>query len=320
MEPIVLTDSQTGSIAKIAPELGWNCYEFTAQLEGQPIEVLDSAPDFLEGNQSPSGHGIPVLFPFPNRIRAGKFQWEGKDFHLPAGKVAYNQDNAIHGFCLDRPWRVVEQGPDFATGEFRLSQDAPDRLELWPADFVIQVRYQIQDSTLRSEILISNPDEKPLPWGFGTHAYFKLPLGAKSSPDRCLLQAPASEQWDLIECMPTGNKRPIPPEIDLREGAYFDVLKLDDVLTGLPTGGAPLICTLLDEAAGLQVEQICDPVFRELVVYTPPNRAAVCMEPYTCLTDAINMQALGFDAGWQTLPAGETWKSWIEIRAGRIIV
>lgn len=320
MEPIVLKDARSGAIAKIAPELGFNCFELTVPIDGQTVSAIDAAADFLEGKQSPSGHGIPLLFPYPNRIRGGKYTWEGKEYFLPPDKVAYNKDNAIHGFCLDRAWRVTDQGDNYAVGEFLLSRDAPDRRDLWPADFQLEVRYTVEGTTLRTDIRVTNPDSVPLPWGFGTHPYFKLPLGKDSDPARCLIEAPATAQWELVDCLPTGAKKPIPPDIDLRDGAYFDVLKIDDVLTGLPSGPDPIRCTIWDESAGLQLEQISDPVFQELVVYTPPGRAAVCLEPYTCVTDAINLQAQDFKTGWQVLPPGETWEGQIAIRVGRIIV
>lgn len=320
MKPILLKDSRSNATAKIAAELGFNCYEFIAPVAGELVDVIDAAPDFIEGKASFSGHGIPLLFPFPNRIKGARFTWKGKDYHIPPGKAAYNKDNAIHGFCLDRAWKVTDQGENFAVGEFQLSREAPDRREYWPADFILEVHYTLKDTTLRADIRVTNPDSVPLPWGFGTHPYFKLPLGKSSHPKHCLIEAPASEQWDLIECLPTGEKRPIPETIDLREGAYFDVLKVDDVLSGLPKGPEPIRCTIYDEGAGLQLEQITDPVFRELVVYIPPGRAAVCLEPYTCVTDAINLEGKGIDTGWQVLPPGKSWTSWIEIRVGQILV
>jgi aldose 1-epimerase len=74
----------------------------------------------------------------------------------------------------------------------------------------------------------------------------------------------------------------------------------------------------MDEKAGVQVAQVYDPVFRECVVYTPPNRPAVCIEPYTCVTDAINLQAQGIDTGWRVLKTGDEFRTWIEIRASLI--
>ena len=49
------------------------------------------------------------------------------------------------------------------------------------------------------------------------------------------------------------------------------------------------------------------PLSRELVVFTPKHRQAVCLEPYTCTTDAINLQQHGVDAGWLVLPPGQRW-------------
>ena len=150
MDIVTISDNRSGASAKIAADLGFNCFEFIAPVNDERVEVIDAASDFAEGKQSPSGHGIPILFPYPNRIRGGKYQWKGQEYHLPPGKVAYNKDNAIHGFCLDRPWRVTEQGENFVTGEFKLSQDAPDRRDFWPADFVLEVRYRLQDAATRA--------------------------------------------------------------------------------------------------------------------------------------------------------------------------
>lgn len=319
-DPIVLKDESSGSAAHIAAQIGFNCYAFRARVGDRAIEVLDADPEFVEGSSRPSGHGIPILFPFPNRIRGGRYSWDGRDYQLSPENVSFDPTgNAIHGFCLDRPWRVVQHGPRFAVGEFQLSVDAPDRQQYWPADFVIQVRYELSGASLRADIRVSNPSDKPLPWGFGTHPYFRLPLGEEGTAASVLIEAPASEEWELVDCLPTGNRKPVSEAKDLRDGAEFQTLKLDDVLTGLQPQGSAVEFTILDPAAGLQVVQRCDPIFRELVVYTPPNRDAVCLEPYTCPTDAINLQQQGIDTGWQVLPPGGEFRTWIEIRAGQIL-
>ena len=105
----------------------------------------------------------------------------------------------------------------------------------------------------------------------------------------------------------------------MREGAYYDVLKLDDVLTGLRHSAGAIETAVLDETAGLQVMQRFDTSFRELVAFTPPWTDAVCLEPYTCLTDAINLQQQDIDAGLAILPPGDRHTGWIEISAGRIL-
>jgi aldose 1-epimerase len=318
MDVISLSDARSGSTAKIAPALGFNCFDFQARVGDELVQVIDASPQFSRGSEKPSGHGIPILFPFPNRITAGRFSWDGKDYEISASNASFHAKNAIHGFCLDRPWRVTSRGSDFAVGVFQLSVDAPDRLAYWPTDFRIEVRYSVHGPRLRADVLIINPTDKSLPWGLGTHPYFKLPLSAKSRSSRCLIEAPASQEWELVDCLPTGRRVPISESKDLREGAYFDVLKLDDVLTGL--GDKPTVeCGILDEEAGLQVTQRFPSAFRELVVYTPPNRDAICLEPYTCVTDAVNLAPRGIDTGWQVLDPGGEVRTWIEIGAGEVI-
>ncbi|WP_013627619.1 aldose 1-epimerase [Rubinisphaera brasiliensis] len=309
MPALTLLDSASGSQARLLPELGFNLFEFSVTMNGQQIDVLDSDPEFDQGTVKPSRCGIPLLFPFPNRIAAGKFSWDGKDYQLPVGKPG---DHYIHGFCLDRPWRVIDQSENHVTGEFQLSVDAPDRINLWPADFRIRCTYLVRGNALKARYEFHNPDDKPLPWGFGTHAYFKLPLTDSSSTEHITLDAPVHEQWVLENFIPTGEK--IPASADLKSAAYYTTLKLDDVFTDVRPDGDSLDCTIVDEGSGLQVVQACDPEFRELVVFTPPGRDAVCMEPYTCPTDAINLEARGIKCGWQTLAPGETKETWIDIR------
>lgn len=322
-QTVQIRDPASGTTATIAPELGFNCFEFLTTAAGQSLSVIDAAPDFAAGNERPSGHGIPILFPFPNRIRNGRFVWEGDEYHLPEANVSYDRaGNAIHGFCLDRPWRVVHQGEQFVVGEFQLSQDAPDRLEFWPSDFILTVRYAVRENTLEMRVTIFNPSGAALPWGFGTHPYFRLPFADGSEPEQCLIQIPAVEAWDLVDCLPTGTIRPVPPEKDFREGEYYGITPHDDVLTGLFTETEqPFFETVIyDEPGGFQVSQRFDRWFREVVVFTPPNRKAVALEPYTCVTDAVNLQQRGVDAGWQVLDAGGEVQLAIDIEAGPIIV
>ncbi|NQV24909.1 MAG: aldose 1-epimerase [Rhodopirellula sp.] len=320
---VSIESADSDSTARISVDRGFNCFEFKADIDGRVVDVIDSQAGFADGAGRVSGNGIPLLFPFPNRIKGGNFSWAGKDYQLPADKVGYdNTGNAIHGLCIDRPWRIVAQGDDFVIGEFQLSEDAPDRLKLWPADFIIRVQYEISGATLQSKFEIFNPDKVVLPWGLGTHAYFKLPLTAETEADKCLCVAPVTEQWELIDCLPTGKKSALPSDVPLTDGVYFGERKLDDVFSGVP---ADIVeCVIMDEAAGLQIAQRNPGSFTELVIYTPPNRNAICFEPYTCVTDAINLEQSeaakqGLNTGWKTLGPGEMFSTWIDISAEQVL-
>lgn len=321
MTPIKITDPDSGSNAHILPELGFNCYQFQAMVDGQCIDVIDAHPEFQHGDQRPSSNGIPILFPFPNRIANARYQWEGVTYELPTEKTYHdNNGNAIHGFCLDQPWRVIAQEETFAIGQFQLSIDGKNRLKYWPGDIFIEVKYEVRGAALRAEFRIGNPGQTSVPWGLGTHPYFKVPLSEQGSLKNCLIEAPATEEWVQENCLPTGEKRPIQQSHDLREGAWLDQLTADHVLSGLPEEIEQYECLVMDEQGGLVVSQDYDSLFSELVVFTPPNRNCVCLEPYTCVTNAINMTRKDVETGLRVLPPESEIKTWIEIRAGKVIV
>ncbi|MCC7422189.1 MAG: aldose 1-epimerase [Planctomycetaceae bacterium] len=318
--PLVLRDPSSGSEAHLAAHLGFNCFTFDAHLGSRVVRVLDTADDFPSPKYRPSAYGIPILFPFPNRIERGRYTWNGKEYELPEGAVPYDRfGNAIHGFCLDRPWRVLRSGPSFALGAFQLSVDAPDRMQYWPADFLIEVRYEVLRATLRADIRIANPSSQPLPWGFGTHPYFRLPLAAESQIGRCTIEAPVSELWELDGFLPTGRRVAIPEEKNLADAIYADLLQIDDVFTGVQSIAGTVEAVIIDEDAGLQVTQRTPSEYRELVVFTPPRGGAICLEPYTCVTNAVNLAARGLDAGWRVLPPGGEFRTWIEIVASPVL-
>lgn len=317
MHVVTISDAQTGATAQIAAGFGFNCFDFQAVVEGRPVAVLSTEPGFPAPGMRPSRSGIPILFPFPNRIENARFTWQGKDYELPANAP---NGHAIHGFCHDRPWRVIEQGPNFVTGQFQLSLDAPDRLPYWPTDFILEVDYELIHNRLRTNFRINNPSAEDLPWGLGTHAYFHLPLTENGSLEDVTIEAPVTKLWEVVEGLPTGRILEIPPEKALRQGAYYTALQLDDVYTGIDVGGVQFDCVILDERAGLQVTQTCPPIFREIVAFTPPQRPAVCLEPYTCVTNAINLESRGLETGLRVLAPGTEFHTWIDLTVGKIWV
>lgn len=316
MPPITIYDPHGPAEATILPEVGFNCFRYETEILGQRVSVLDAMPGFAEGSAKPSGSGIPILFPFPNRIRAGKFEWAGRTYEIPGTD---KWGNAIHGFVLNRPWRVIDQARDFVTAQFQLSVDAPDRLAQWPCDFQLEVRYELYLGRLRAHFTVTNPGTEDLPWGLGTHPYIKLPLATGSSADDCTVEVPADRRWELVDCLPTGQQLELDDAYDLRDGATCSKLSLDDVYTQLRVDGPQFDCVLIDARAGYQVTLTAPPIFREIVMFTPPSRGAICIEPYTCVTDAINLEAQGLDAGLRVLAPGSEFCTWLDLAAGPVL-
>jgi aldose 1-epimerase len=122
---VTLKDAQ-GSSARISVEHGFNCFELLAKVDDRTVDVISTLPGFEETGERPSGSGIPLLFPFPNRICEGRYSWEGKDYELPSDTVGFDgMGNAIHGFVIDRPWRVTSQSE---TGRSRPAKAVAGRL------------------------------------------------------------------------------------------------------------------------------------------------------------------------------------------------
>lgn len=282
--------------AEVWPGVGFNCLRWAAG--GR--EWLYASPQWAD-DAVPTRSGVPILFPFPNRIRGGFFTHAGREFRLPPNDPA--KKNAIHGFALRHPWPVTEAAADadsaWVTGEFRLSAARPDWRDLWPADFTLTATYRLTADALTLDYAVKSDAE--LPCGLGLHPYFNVPAAA------CRLTTGPLELWPLDENLPAGETVPAPERLDFRGGRAVADGPLDDLFraAGVLGGhdGLRHLATVQHTGAAGSVEVWASPAFRELVLFAPPHRQAVAVEPYTCPTDAVNMPG----HGWHTLPANELW-------------
>jgi aldose 1-epimerase len=302
-----------GSLAEVWPAHGFNCLRW--QAGGR--ELLYQAHDWAD-NPVPTRSGVPILFPFPNRIRDGVFTYRGRTYRLPKNDSA--KANAIHGFAPRHPWRVVGYGADAASawvhGDFRLSKDAPNTADVWPGDALLSVIYRLTPDRLQIEMRVRNVGEGPFPFGVGLHPYFRPPAADVS---RAVLHAPARSIWCLENGLPTGERRSPPDDLNWNRPRPVSGTQLDTVYGDLgaiaeAAGGMVLRATLGDVELPGRLELWTTLDFRESVLFTPPHRQAVCLEPYTCVTDAVNLQAAGLDAGWRELAAGGEWSGTVAFR------
>jgi aldose 1-epimerase len=221
---LIALDDGAGGRASIWPGLGFNCFEWQVVRGGQTLQLLYADPGlFLETEPRPTRSGIPILFPFPNRIRDGRFAWGAKEYQLPLNDST--RQNAIHGFACRRAWRLVGEGADekeaWVRGAFRAAVDDPNSLPLWPADHEIQVTYRLGQGCLRIEAEVRNPDAIALPFGLGYHPYFRLPFTANARADNCTISVPARSYWLTKDSLPTGQTEPVAGGRDLNTPRRF---------------------------------------------------------------------------------------------------
>ena len=279
------------AVAEIAPALGNNCFSFRTNA---PVLEEVSFADFL---RKPTSYGIPVLFPFPNRIRDGRFTFDGE---------AFTVDPPRHGFVRDKPWRVVSHGATDDAGAWHTSSfdaaDYPEHiLRQFPFPFRVEMTYRLKDGRLTIETVARNTGQRSMPAGFGIHPYFR-------KPDEGVLTVPAEARWELSDSLATGRIVPVEGDYDLRGGKSFDGMALDDIFTrvGADADGSAR-CMIVDEEGGTEtVVEFSPEKLPHVVVYTPPApRRAVCVEPNSCPTDAFNLRSKGIESGVIVLSPGE---------------
>lgn len=317
-----LMDAEETVRAEVWPAWGFNCLRWQVrQPDGNWGDVLYTAPDW-EANPVPTRSGHPILFPFPGRLREGKFTFMERVYQLPLTDSA--KQNAIHGFTPRNKWRVADSNGDddfaFITGEFSLRKDLPAELGDWPADFTLSVTYKLYRDRLMVTATVANTGRGPLPFGLGYHPYFRLPDVPDPDIAAYVLQANAGQIWETDDNnLPTGWRKDVPGDIDFRYPFPIAGTVLDNVYTDVKGGTTELgglveMASLSHPAAARRLVVLADPAFRELVLFTPPHRQAVAIEPYTCSADAANYWDRGVDCGWQVIQPGREWEAGVEYR------
>ncbi len=302
------------AIAEIVPALGNNCYAFRISDGKKWLNLIDEPPDLETLAQRPTAFGNPILFPFPNRIRNGKWEFEGKTYQFDKEPES---PTTIHGLLLNRPYQVDkhEANENGATLVCSLnSQDFPDVSCQYPFPFKIEITYTLKDSVLTMAVSIKNTGKGNMPMGFGIHPYFSTNLTGTADASKAVITVPANKYWELDDVLvPTGIQKDVTGTLDLRNGQPFEKLKLDHVFTGVQLVDGVSRCIIENRDTGHGMVMESDAQFRELVVYTPPGRDAICFEPYTCPTDAINLEVKGIPAGVIVLSPDETFSATIRI-------
>ena len=332
-----LTDSESGAETHVFPQLGDNATTFRTVprgLDGPPIDVVLPPERLSELARVPFSAGVPILFAFPNRVRDGRYEFEGNTYEmhdLYSKKWDHAAGQAIHGLVDDKPWSV-EQAAANRAGAFVTCSLRAESFSLVAAQFPFPCRlvvtHRLREGRLHLEAAVHNTGETDLPLGFGLHPWFPaailpgaiLPDVVDTIPAQrragSEVRMPAAGYWELVDRMPTGRVLPAEADAtkyDLREFRPLDARHYDDVFTGVRRDDRGWSeAALRDPESGLELFVAAGPEFREWVLYAPPDRSVVAIEPYTCTTDAANLAARGIDSGLIALPPGETWGSEVE--------
>ena len=310
-----LANTEGTARAEVWPAFGFNCLRWqVARSDGALGDLLFCDPSW-EQNPVATRSGHPILFPFPNRMKHGRFTYAGREYQLPLNESTGL--HAIHGFTPKTPWRVVDQSADSEgatiVGEFRLSADRPDLAQCWPGDLGIRIEYLLAVDGLSVNATVTNHGSSASPFGLGFHPYFACPNAPDASADEMLLDGPASALWEAVGAFPTGRTLELPAGFDFRDCKPLGAVALDTLFEISPRSGIPMAALGHRTESG-RLTVFVDDAFRKVLLFTPPHRKAVAIEPYTCTTDAANLAASGVECGWRELAPGQFFRQSVRYR------
>lgn len=221
------------------------------------------------------------LVPFSNRIRNGKFTFEGRGIELPPNFPP--EPHAIHGHGWRATWRPAVQYDDVAVLEYVHAADE------WPFPYTARQTFRISPEDLILEMTVRNDGEAAMPAGFGFHPYFIRTPGAR-------LHTSARAMWESDdEAMPS--RLVDPPELD---GLDPNAIVLDNNFIGW-SGAAVIEWPEWNGRLAMET----DGPFECFVIYTPEGEDYFCAEPATNCIDAFNLATEGRnDTGMQIIQPG----------------
>jgi aldose 1-epimerase len=310
----VLVDEAHRATALIDPNAGNNVTHFRVTPAGRDLPIDVFLPPTGPEGLGPNGYGAgnPILFPFPNRVRGGEYAFRGRRYRLHINEPA--RGNHIHGLVCKLAWDVEAYGSSAAEGAWLravVDLSAHDEvMRQYPFPCRLAVTTRLKHAVLIQDATVTNTGQTAMPMGYGTHPWFPATLegGSRRQTEVRIL---AARYWELAQLVPTGRTIPVEEnaaQFDLRQWRALEDREYDDVFTDvLRRADGWVEAGIRYPNVGLEVAVEASPEFREWVLYAPTTRPVICLEPYTCTTNAINLQEQGIDAGLIVLEPGATW-------------
>ena len=278
-----LVNTETGERAVILCGAGATLNELTTRIAGETTNVLDGYQD----EKDFSSHHLTQfkgakLSPFPNRVKKGRYRFDGKDYRLAINFPS--EGHSIHGLLYGAPLKEVER---WSTNEeagvelsYRYTGDAPG----YPFPFTINLRFVYTANNLTCRTVVMNKGSKPMPLGDGWHPY----VTTGSPIDDLHLQFPAIDRIEIdSDMIPNGRSskyrrfRSLAP---LRGEQFDDCFKLEE-----GDGTARTVLSDLRKGVSLTVwQETGKEKYNYLQIYTPPERKSIALEPMTGPPDVFN--------------------------------
>lgn len=269
LNQIVIKNEKFNFYGIIYPNLGASLQKLSLNF----VEMINGISNDQEGlNDYKNTYKSAFLFPFPNRISEGKYEFDQTKYKLNCNETTLN--NALHGHIYNKPFSVKNSEANENNAVVSFFYVDEGKTKGFPFPYQIEIIYTFSANKIDINFNILNTGKKSFPFGIGWHPYFKTGNLNLNS-----LDFEAENQYLLDEKM-----------IPLKEIS----LKFKTPLT--------LGNTFLDDcfiAKKPKVSFICDTYKIEmdfsstskknyLQVYMPPAKNCIAIEPMTCAPNAFN--------------------------------
>jgi len=262
----------------IVPERGALLTDY--RYNGHPIIDGCSTPEEVEFNAWGKSW---LLFPFPNRLKDGKYQWEGETYQFPINEE--QNQHALHGFLNECYFEVVSEELTEHHAKIHLRYTYTGERAYYPFPFVFTVTYIVQsDGEFKMECEIINTGKTSLPAALGWHPYFQL--GDKIN--NLWLEMPVVDLVGIDSRMiPTGKRYEFDNYLDSKQ-INAEVLDNCFQIAGIYVGDE--FTKLTDRLLKIEFYQPVE-FFPYLQIFTPPARKSIAIEPMSHNIDAFNNQS-----------------------------
>lgn len=226
--------------------------------------------------------GIPLLYPWANRLAAFDYATAGQTVTLPRDRARVALDTnglPIHGIIGGRlEWELTDAAdsdPRSLTARLNWDESKPELFEIFP--FRHQLRYEarLADGGLEVRVTVHADGHAAVPIAFGFHPYLSLPGAPRES---WLVDLPPMRHLMLdAHEIPLGAERPRPQRCFELAAQEFDD-GFDEVAEparfAVTGGGRRIALELLEGYSCAQV-------------YAPATGQFICFEPMTAPTNAL---------------------------------
>lgn len=275
---------QTGEYVSFFPDYGATINQLTLCDKNNKLHsLLYDNPTYenliSEGRKIYKGS---KLFPFPNRVDSGDYDFHDHKYHLP---INHSQEgHAIHGLVTESKFKIVDQVKSESFGQVHLQYKYDRENEGYPFKFCLDIIFILDNDGYRCKTIVTNEDFQDIPVGDGWHPYFKL--GDKV--DQLYLEIPSTRQIEVNEKnIPTGNI--------ITNNYYTQLNNIGnsnlDTCFQLTDQSNVSIIKLVNAFKKLDVKiwmERGDKKYKYVQVYIPPERNCIAIEPMTCMPDVFN--------------------------------